>query len=350
METAPQIRAAASSLRALLDGLIDYAGLFPPAALSMQQAVANYASYLESDHRWALGRFIVPAARLEEFAQEQDALINPESGPVTFWKSLGFIAGLPVSPARTAEGISAHLPWRLSVIVGTELETDVEAIWKFNTKNSRRALIDVVEIKASTIDDVRRIRPLIREEVLAYFEIPADSRTELLHMIHSVGSRAKIRTGGLVETAFPAAEQIAQFIFRCAEAKVAFKATAGLHHPLRCVKPLTYAVDAPKGEMHGFLNVFMAACAYGGLKEDVDRNYREQLRAVLLAILLNESPANFDFQDEKVTMRGKLTENPNYELSVSTEVIRHARANFAIAFGSCSFEEPIEDLRSFHLL
>src|SRR5216683_631476 len=58
-----------SALRALLTGLIDYAGLFPPSALDMPAAVRNYAAYRLSEHAWALGRFVVPLARLKEFEQ-----------------------------------------------------------------------------------------------------------------------------------------------------------------------------------------------------------------------------------------------------------------------------------------
>ena len=55
------------SLRDLLSGLIDYAGLFPPAALDMPAAAREYAEYRESEYRWALGRFVIPVARLDEF-------------------------------------------------------------------------------------------------------------------------------------------------------------------------------------------------------------------------------------------------------------------------------------------
>ena len=57
----------AESATALLSGLIDYAGLFPPASLAMAAAVANYDAYLRGEYSWILGRFIVPVARLEEF-------------------------------------------------------------------------------------------------------------------------------------------------------------------------------------------------------------------------------------------------------------------------------------------
>src|SRR6185436_2132053 len=60
----------ARSLRVLLADLIDYAGLFPPAALSMQDAVRNYARYAEGEHAWMLGKFVVPEARRAEVPAE----------------------------------------------------------------------------------------------------------------------------------------------------------------------------------------------------------------------------------------------------------------------------------------
>src|SRR5262245_52201803 len=58
-----------ASLRALLSGVIDYAGLFPPAKLPMTEAVANYLRYRESEEAWMLGRFVCPAARLKEIPE-----------------------------------------------------------------------------------------------------------------------------------------------------------------------------------------------------------------------------------------------------------------------------------------
>src|SRR5215471_10308407 len=55
-----------NSLRILLTHLIDYAGLFPPAALEMPEAQRNYAAYRAGEYSWMLGRFVVPAARLDE--------------------------------------------------------------------------------------------------------------------------------------------------------------------------------------------------------------------------------------------------------------------------------------------
>ena len=54
------------ALRALLANLVDYAGLFPPSAVSLPVAKANYERYLHSENAWMLGRFVVPAAQLSQ--------------------------------------------------------------------------------------------------------------------------------------------------------------------------------------------------------------------------------------------------------------------------------------------
>ena len=92
------------SLRALLHGLIDYAGLFPPARLDMQSAVANYARYLEGNRAWMLGRFVVPSSRLEEFERAAAALL-PKVRDVEPWA----LALLGEDPVHDADRVaSAH--------------------------------------------------------------------------------------------------------------------------------------------------------------------------------------------------------------------------------------------------
>jgi len=225
----------ARSAKELFSGLIDYAGLFPPAALSMADAVRNYDAYRTGEHAWMLGRFIVPLAKIAEV---------PGDYPIAFVAPLIEIAGN-----------------------------------------------DVVYVETGDID-----------------------------MLAERGLRAKIRTGGVTNDAFPPAAQIAHFINRCAERGVPFKATAGLHHPIRCVKPLTYEPDAPTGTMHGFVNVFMAAAL---------PQYAE-------AIVMEADARAFEFGDDAASWRGH---------SVTTEAIARVRSDFAISFGSCSFEEPIADLK-----
>lgn len=237
---------AARSLRVLLERLIDYAGLFPPAALSMQDAVRNYARYRDGEYAWALGKFVVPQARAEEVPSE-----------------------FPLS------------------------------------------VLGVDEVKATTEEEIAAFPPGV------YVEI-AD--VSLLDAIQRHGQRAKIRTGGITPDAFPAVDDVAEFLRACKARGVAFKATAGLHHPLRCVKPLTYEPNAPTGTMHGFLNVFLAAAMLDRADE----------------ILAENDPRAFTFDDEKVTWRGH---------SVTTDDLTILRRDFATSFGSCSFEEPINDLK-----
>lgn len=141
-----------------------------------------------------------------------------------------------------------------------------------------------------------------------------------------VDGDAKLRTGGLTPDAIPAAADLADFLHRAALRKLAFKATAGLHHPIRSDRALTYDVQSPRASMHGFVNVFAAAAfAWHGME-------RELLRAII-----EESDANaFCFDDRELRWRGQ---------TLSTAQLLAARRDFAHSFGSCSFEEPLEDLR-----
>ena len=144
--------------------------------------------------------------------------------------------------------------------------------------------------------------------------------------------RAKLRTGGVVTDDFPKTHEIIRFVRTCMAANVPFKATAGLHHPIRCYKPLTYAENAPQGTMHGFLNVLLMT----GFA-------RESYRVSLLEELMEEEFGEaFTFGELDVKWRDDhfLT---NSHLSL-------LRRKGMISFGSCSFDEPIADLQSLGVL
>jgi len=145
------------------------------------------------------------------------------------------------------------------------------------------------------------------------------------------GGYAKFRTGGLTPALIPSAAQVASFLCRAAARRIPFKATAGLHHPLRSVRPLTYAQDAERALMHGFLNVFTAAAfAWYGMEE-----------GRVTELLEETDPAAIRFEDEGLSWgRHRL----------GAEQIRCARREFAHSFGSCSFEEPVTELRELGLL
>ena len=284
------------SLHTLLSGLVDYAGLFPPARLDMPAAVNNYASYLRSPEVWALGRFIVPAARLGEFGHAY--------------------ANLP-SPARQ---------WRLSVLVD-DMAADRGRLIAPRQHIAGQPLIDTVEIRAATPEAIRAAMALLPPGMTAYFELPlGDGLDDLVAALADTGGRAKVRTGGVTADAFPAPEELLAFIHCCADHGVAFKATAGLHHPLRAEYRLTYAPDSPSGTMYGFLNVFLAAAAlHAGADEDTAGR-----------LLVESNPASLSWDDDGLSWG---------ELRLGTAALQAARAGSAIAFGSCSFSEPIDDLR-----
>jgi hypothetical protein len=144
-------------------------------------------------------------------------------------------------------------------------------------------------------------------------------------------SFAKIRTGGVTPEAIPSCDRLADFLCQAAARRLPFKATAGLHHPIRALRRLTYAADSPSAIMHGFLNVF-AAAAFA---------WHAMAREQILDVLNESDPHAFQFPDAGLRWRGQ---------SLTTGQIRVARRDFAHSFGSCSFEEPLSDLRDLGLL
>ncbi len=294
------------TLRTLLTGLIDYAGLFPPASLAMSDAVATYDAERGGAHAWILGRFIVPTARLDELE-----------------------AAAREHFPRTNE----VAPWRLSALVGGDLRKTRERIDAFNHDHAEdrggRAIVDAIEAKAATPDDVAAIADTFGD-LERYIELRHDvDPAPLMAALATHGGAAKIRTGGITVDAFPTPREVARFLIAAANAEVALKATAGLHHPLRGTYRLTYEPDSPTGTMFGFLNVFVAAALAGRIPEED-----------LVALLEERAVAAFSFDNDRVAWRDHTTTNRDLEAA------RHV----AVSYGSCSFAEPVEDLQSLALL
>lgn len=292
------------SVRLLLAEIVDYAGLFPPSAVSMAEAVTNYATYKNSNYNWMLGRFVVPVQRLGEFtAHARDFFTRAAS------------------------------PWKLSVLASEDIYETVRTVEEFNFAHAPYAVCDALEIKANTISMIERISEAVPPPFINYFEIPTgENLADLVVTLAINKQRAKLRTGGVTAEAFPSTDTIMRFIRTCLAANVPFKATAGLHHPIRCRRALTYEQDAPEGTMYGFLNVFLAAAfARDGFKP-----------GVLKEILEDEWEESFVFDDSGVLWR--------QEHFITTSQIKYLREKGAISFGSCSFEEPIADLQDIGLL
>lgn len=294
------------SVQNLFAGLIDYAGLFPPAELSMQAAVKNYRHYHTSEHAWMLGRFILPVARFDEF----------------------------FSAVETDGGNAQQ--WRLSALVSDDLRRELQRIDEFNNKFSSdgavRAVVDTIELRASHTEVVAQATSLIPPGLTAFFEVSIDqSPSDMILSLKNAGHHAKVRTGGVTANMFPSAPDLVRFMMACKRNDVAFKATAGLHHPLRASYQLTYEPDSGHATMFGFLNVFLAAAfVRSGMSDDH-----------AIELLLEDSPRSIRFEDDGVTWRSH---------EVSSEDLRMTRERFATSFGSCSFEEPVDDLKGIRLI
>jgi hypothetical protein len=285
-----------TALHALLEGLIDYAGLFPPASLDMQAAVRNYSAYRASDEAWILGRFVVPAQRLAEFSSAFAETCCDE---------------------QTS-------PWLLSVLSTGDAAEDTRLLSSFS---EGAAFLDSIELKAFNAAQVQKQLDAMPSNMAAYVEVTEQLSNEILPVVKKSDARAKIRTGGITVDLIPSAQEIAHFLFACAKEKVPFKATAGLHHPLRSMQKLTYDGNSATAMMHGFVNVFVAATvAYQGASVDE-----------VIDVLNEQSAAAFQWEKNVVKWR-------DYRLSVKQ--IKAVRLNFAIGFGSCSFTEPVDDLKT----
>ena len=288
---------ASASLRALLSGLIDYAGLYPPASLPLVDVVHNYIAYRRSGDRWALGRLVVPAARIGELL----SLVSFSDDP-----------------------------WPVTVLIGDDVPGEAARI--ATLQDATGIAVESAEVRAATAPQVRSVVGALSCVPEVYVELPlTDDLPTLVNAVADAGARAKIRTGGVVAEAIPSTSACGCFIETCAAQGVAFKATAGLHHPVRGRYPLTDAHDAPRGDMFGFLNVFLAAAFAGG-----------GMRGRELQDVLAESAGHaFDFNDVGVTWRGH---------ALTLDDLHSTRKTCAMSFGSCSFREPIDDLTQIGLL
>lgn len=280
-----------SAIDCFLADLIDYAGLFPPAGLDIRSAFGNYLRYMKGKHASMLGRFVVDIDRLPELRKIAgdaiwDLRLTIIAPPTTNWDSLPRLFdddGLP---------------------------------------------FDSIEIRTDQLTEIKRLGEMIPSGIATYFEVPISSiQPEALSDIAAIGARAKLRTGGIVAEAFPNSEEIAGMLKMLADRGIPFKTTSGLHHPVRSHHPFTYEPNSASGMMHGFLNVFLAATLlyFGGATSEARQ------------LLEEESPEAFTRSSDGIEWRS---------FHWTKEQLRSVRNNFAISFGSCSFEEPLHDLEA----
>ena len=304
----------AASLRALLENAIDYAGLFPPANLALAPALGNYAEYVRLPDAWMLGAFILPVAEFD-------------------------------AAARGLTGFDQEHPLRISALGprtdNTEtflhsLGATIDSIAAFTQACGPATAIDQLEMPLPAEVDaevLERMRSLLAHAKLSTFwEAPAAKAARTIELIaesnatHPARRFAfKLRTGGVTAEAFPSSVQIAAALAAAAKHRVAIKFTAGLHHPVRLFH------ESVQTKMHGFLNVLGAGLLAA------EHSWSEDQIAQMLE---DESPASFSFGDESFAWR---------EWTIPTGRMAELR-KLVTSLGSCSFDEPREDLRALKLL
>lgn len=312
--------------RALLSDLVDYAGLFPPADLDLDPAVHNFAAYRSGPDAWMLGRFIVPAGRLEELDRYAPRFAT---APPARFSVLGFAPADGAADAwaeaarRTldeARALERRQPGRMAcdrfeIRVPAALAADVDAL--------AGALGELDGAYRDGAGDGPRAALEI-----PYLEAPA-SVAPAAQAVADANGRAgrpafalKFRCGGVTPDLVPDVETLAGALSAALAAGAPFKATAGLHHPL------PNDDDAVGARMHGFMNVFggAALARVHGLGADD-----------LAEILADADAAHWRLDDDGLGWRS---------LRARPAEVADARSQAALSFGSCSFDEPREDLRA----
>lgn len=314
-------------LNALLTGVVDYAGLFPPEKLPLPEALSAYESYLRHEWESAIARFVLPTSH--------------------------FAPAAPLLAASFAEVRAGRLaPWTFSALFKAHdtlasshaaLPTELAAVRSFLADHPGVARVDAIEIAlppeawqgrvaevgarlAEWVDAFRAALP----DAVVHFEIPWTVRYETGFEAmkgYVPLARAKFRTGGVDPSTIPSVDALAAGLDAVTRAGIPVKFTAGLHEPLRHFETKVGA------HLHGFLNVFLAAWMLASGTID-------QARA--RAVLACEDASAFRLVQDGIAFVGAGVE----AVTLSVEEVRHGRACVATSFGTCSFLEPLEGLRA----
>jgi hypothetical protein len=301
---------AAASLRALLTRAIDYAGMFPPCSLELEPALKNQAEYVRTNDAWMMSTFVLPVAK---FGGAASSLSQFDKQHPLRVSALG---------AKT-ENAGAFL---------AELKNAAEAIRSFQKQHVDLASVAQLEMFLPQDVDLAGLNEaaaLVADlKMQCFWETPAESAEKAIALIARAKQPAfgyKLRTGGVVADAFPNSVQIARAILASTKYHVPMKFTAGLHHPIRQFR------DEVKTEMHGFLNVIGAGVL------SAEHHWDE---AQTIEMLEDQRATSFEFHDTVFAWR---------EWEITLDRIK-ARRKFVTSFGSCSFDEPREDLRALTFL
>ncbi len=319
-----------NALKALMLRSLDYAGVFPPAQLPMNEAVKEFVRCRQDGDEWFLARFVLPLARVGEFIQLASGELSEAAATHQPWNITGlFRTGGSIDEALLVLRTDAKL-LRSAVdaqagaltVDSCELPLPEEVINSHDQEIARGFLAAAMKI----FDEHNFHGPVFWEVNLnKSFEHVALAAHQA-NLFQDGRVCLKFRTGGLTASSIVGSENLARAFRLARDERVPFKLTAGLHLALR-------HYDRQVGtDLFGFINVFSAAVL----------SAKHSLSETEIKLILEEKDSQaFSFTPEKLKWR-------NYEATVAD--IRNARATGLRSFGSCSFFEPIEDMKKLKLL
>lgn len=276
----------------LFRGLFDDASLFPPAALSMTDAVSGHLRHQTAWYRATSGPFVCADIRIPE-----------------------------LSTALTVAGV-AELDLALVLPGGAaSLDSAVDGVFA-DPRLRLRAIELPVAASADTLAAVSAVAATLDRTPLAgaaaFIEIPARQLTaDVARAVIDHRYLAKVRTGGTTAEAFPDEPTLASCLATLVAERLPFKCTAGLHHAVR------HSAADTGFEHHGFLNVVLAVAA--ALTSD---------RIEGVTAELADSAAS--------QVAAKVSE-------LDADTVFAVRELFT-SFGTCSTDEPIADLVTLGLI
>jgi hypothetical protein len=327
------------SLRTFMHGLIDYAGLFPPANLPLNEAIDDYIKHLKGENSWMLGRFIIPVSKLNKL--DQFVSLFDEIGPLE-------LAVLGSGGDSNDEYLS-------------KISKDIAKISDYRNMHSGKVRIEVYECKlpsnSPSKKTMKKATDLLNENKLSHYhefpELPdvginystdedeSSWDKEIIPVISMIaeleGAGIKLRCGGIVKEAFPSVEQMAAMIQTCALIGIPMKCTAGLHHPIR------HFADEYDTYMHGFINTFGAGVFTSNFPNPVNSQERFRMFIMLSHMIGDRKGDNFDFENQGMVW--KVGDDRGAIFEFNKESISNCRKNGMVSYGSCSFQEPIDDLK-----
>ena len=301
-----------ASLRTLLNRAIDYAGMFPPCSLALEPALRNQSIYVRSAEAWMLNGFVLP---VEQFDAARKLLSEFDSHHPLRVAALG---PKTTNADTFLDGLG-------------KAETAIRSFSRYGTD-----LVSIGHLEMFLPDDVnsaslKKARAIVGD-LPVFWEAPPERAEQTIALIAGHNSDEdtatfgyKLRTGGVTVDAFPTSAQIASALVTAATHQLPIKFTAGLHHPIRQFR------DEVKTKMHGFLNVLGAAVLAAEHQWDADQ------AAMMLEVKDSDS---FAFTDDFFAWG---------DWKIDTERLQYRR-KFVRSFGSCSFDEPHDDLRALGLL